>query len=313
LSLEAQSAAAPFTVVLVNWRNENPTPRCVRLVKSWKGLQPQLIVVDNEATPESAARLANELNPYQLVTSPLNRGYGAGNNLAIQRSIDSSKNHVLLLNSDVVITEAAMRQLLGRLDAYPEVSILGPTIRESDGNMTRLVLGGQDLAVHALRRYALGRSRASTADSLIAGPSLLDVDYVPGTVFLARSCVFQDVGLLDERYFFGGEIADFCRRARDRGYRAYIDLEAEARHDLTRADRLRETLYTYYSLRNRFLYVRKHYKSQKLIYFILWSVRAARAFAGALLRLRFARARAILLALAHGLSNRFGNQNAKFV
>jgi hypothetical protein len=98
-----------------------------------------------------------------------------------------------------------------------------------------------------------------------------------------------------------------------RGYRAYIDLEAEARHDLTRADRLRETLYTDYSLRNRFLYVRKHYKSQKLIYFSLWSVRAARAFAGALLRLRFARARAILLALAHGLSNRFGNQNAKFV
>src|SRR5205807_9627345 len=120
-----QSAAAPLTAVLVNWRNEEQTLHCVRVVKSWKGLQSQIIVVDNESTPESAARLANELNPYQLVTSPLNLGYGTGNNLAIQRSIDNSKNHILLLNSDVEITEAAVRQLLSRLDQCPEISILG--------------------------------------------------------------------------------------------------------------------------------------------------------------------------------------------
>jgi GT2 family glycosyltransferase len=121
------------------------------------------------------------------------------------------------------------------------------------------------------------------------------------------------VGLLDEHYFFGGEIADFCKRAFDKGYKAYVDLEAEAWHDLARADRLRDTLYAYYSLRNRFLYVRKHYKSQKLIYFSLWIWRGFTAFSRSLLQLNFARARAIALAVAHGLTNRFGNQNGKFL
>jgi GT2 family glycosyltransferase len=308
LTPDPQSAATPFTVVLVNWRNQKQTLRCMRAVKGWKSLQPQLVVVDNESTPESACSLASELRACELIATPLNRGYGGGNNLAIEHSIKSSKNHILLLNSDAEITEATMGQLLSTLNRHPEISILGPIIRQSHGNATELVLGGRDIAIHASSRVA-----ATSTDLLVVGPSPLIVDYVPGTVFLVRSCVFADVGLLDERYFFAGEIADFCQRARDKGYKAYIDPEAEARHDLARADRLRETLYSYYSLRNRFLYVRKHYKSQKLMYFTVWTLRGARALAGALLLLRFARARAILLALGHGLGNRFGDQNAKFV
>src|SRR5262249_43301912 len=141
-----------FTVILVNWRNEEQTLRCVRVVKGWKGLQPQLLVVDNESTPQSAARLASELQPSQLLTTPLNLGYGGGNNLAIRCSIETSKNHILLLNSDAKITEPAMGQLLRRLNAHPEIAILGPVIHESDENTTHLVVGGRDVAIHAVRR-----------------------------------------------------------------------------------------------------------------------------------------------------------------
>ena len=90
--------------------------------------------------------------------------------------------------------------------------------------------------------------------------------------------------------------------------------EAEARHDTSAASQpLRDTLYVYYSLRNRFLYAKKHYPSEQAKYLALWSglclVELGRALATGKLR----KARAILLAIAHGCTGRFGNRNAAFL
>ena len=140
------------------------------------------------------------------------------------------------------------------------------------------------------------------------------VEYVSGTVFLARSSVFKEIGLLDEEYFFSGEIADFCKRVRDKGHKVCVDLEVEAQHHAGQMpiDR-RETLYLYYGLRNRFLYVRKYYAERKLRYFAYWTMRGTLGFARALLQWKIAKARAILLAVIHGCRGRYGNQNAAFV
>ena len=145
------------------------------------------------------------------------------------------------------------------------------------------------------------------------GYPLYDVEYVPGTVLLARSSIFKEVGLLDEDYFFSGEIADFCKRVRDAGYRVCVDLEEQARHCPDRASEpLRKTLYVYYSVRNRFLYARKHHGRMKALYFAFWTGLGTLAIGRALIRGQPATARAIWLALLDGLGNRYGNQNAKF-
>jgi len=145
------------------------------------------------------------------------------------------------------------------------------------------------------------------------GYPLHDVDYVSGAVFLTRRVLFQEIGFLDERFFFSGEIADLCKRAKDRGHRICIDLAVEARHDTSQtSDTLREVLYTYYNLRNRFLYVRKHCSTERTEYFAYWGIKCSIELARSLLASKYAKARAILLALLHGYKNTVGNQNALF-
>lgn len=140
------------------------------------------------------------------------------------------------------------------------------------------------------------------------------VDYVSGTVFLARSSIFKKIGLLDEEYFFSGEIADFCKRVREKGHKVCVDLEVEALHHTDQMPiHRRETLYVYYGLRNRFLYVRKYYARRKLRYFAYWTMKGTLGFARAVLQWKIAKARAILLAVVHGCRGRYGNQNAAFV
>ncbi len=68
-------------VILLNWRCEQQTLECARAVSGWHPLKPRLIVVDNESTGTTRTILSAGLPNDSLFCSPLNLGYGGGNNL----------------------------------------------------------------------------------------------------------------------------------------------------------------------------------------------------------------------------------------
>ncbi len=287
-----------LVVVLINWHDEEQTLRCTRNLRSWQTLKPEILVVDNQSTEASSEKLRHELTAEELICSPVNRGYGGGNNLGIEQALGKKKDYILLLNTDAEISEAGVTLLLERLKAYPDISILGPVIFERQKNHMRCLIGGRDIARHQNTRIVAEPNGLKA----IAGYPLLEVDYVLGTVFLTRRALFEEIGLLDERYFFSGEIADFCKRARNEGHRACTDLEVHAYHNTNKTPlQLRDSLYLYYSLRNRFLYIKKHYPREKFRYFSYWIVACGLKLAYAMMRGKTAKARAILMALEHAL------------
>lgn len=305
----ARTDSMRLAIILVNWRNDEQTLRCARAILSWRRLNPDLIVVDNESTEASRRRLAAAIAPDQVVPSVTNRGYGGGNNLGIARALARQSECVLLLNSDAEITEEAAAALVSRLEANPRIAILGPAIEERTSTGAHVFVGGRDIALHALTRVPVASGRLQD----LPGYPLRGVDYVSGTVFLVRRAVFEAIGLLDEQYFFSGEIADFCQRARLGGYQAAVDLDVMVIHDTRHGvPSQRDTLYAYYSLRNRFLYVRKHHGPAQMRLLAYWASLGASQAVRALLRCHPARARALALAVAHGCANRYGNQNDKF-
>ena len=143
-----------LSVVIVNWRNEADTIRCVRAVRGWGSLNPQIFVVDNESTESSRAALAEVVKPDELICSEVNLGYGGGNNLGIRRALEGDAAHILLLNSDAEIAENAVRHLIERLETHPEISILGPVIRERSEEGEQCYIGGRDIALSTQTRIA---------------------------------------------------------------------------------------------------------------------------------------------------------------
>jgi GT2 family glycosyltransferase len=298
-----------LAVILLNWRHEERTLRCARAVTGWRALNPHLFVIDNESTNAACRALPAALPSATVICSVANVGYGGGNNLGIRQALAMELEYVLLLNTDAEIAAADVSRLLARLDHYPEIAILGPVIKEEYDEGAHRLVGGRDIVRYSSTRIAVP---AGDIKKLPDYP-VHEVDYVPGTVFLARSSVLKEIGLLDEQYFFSGEIADFCKRAKDRGHKICVDLEVEARHDSQQTPmRLRDTLYVYYGLRNRFLYAQKHHAREKLRYFAYWTVAGAAGFARAVWRGNMTRARAIILAVLHAYSGRYGNQNGAF-
>jgi GT2 family glycosyltransferase len=189
-----------------------------------------------------------------------------------------------------------MVALLETLRSDPNIGVVGPSLWHGD---RLLSIGGRDIAHHG----------ATHIKTKCLPERRLEVDYVSGTVALVANQVFERVGLFDEDYFFSGEMADLCLRARQHGFRCVTEPKARANHDVQRSSKAREILHVYYIFRNRFLYIHKHYPRNRFRLNAFWIVRGAYAALKALSRGRRRKARAICLGVIDGCSGRFGGQN----
>lgn len=297
-----------LAVIVLNWRNGPDTVACVQAVDGWRRLRPRVWVVDNASGDGSAELIGARCPEVRLIASEANRGFAGGNNLALGAALADGAEYVLLLNNDAAIDEVAVERLLGCLDSHPALGVVGPLLCDEGGATGRLSAGGRDLSRHVVSRVLV-----RPADERRLGDPLRPVDYVPGTVVLIRGDALRAVGLFDEAYFFGGELADFCRRARQHGYGSAIDLRARATHSLDRSSHLRRRLHAYYILRNRFLYIRKFDARHRHRLYAGWLAYGAGLALANLARGRPLTARAIGLGLVDGLRGRFGGQNERIL
>jgi GT2 family glycosyltransferase len=244
----------------------------------------------------------------RYIASEINRGFAGGNNLAIKQILNQdSSDTIMLINNDASVSEENIGHLIRSFETEPKLGIVGPIIDEIDGLHRHVSFGGKDISkyVHT-KAYAKKNSQNEEK-------KLHYVDYVPGTIALIRTNLFRIIGFLDENYFFSGEMADFCERARQKGFLCAINANASGTHRFDSTSTIRQTLYLYYNLRNRFLFISKFRRSRKAYLYSFWIFYGTLMFIQALLRFQGKRAKAVMLALVHGIFGKFGNQNDKFL
>jgi len=290
---------APWAIVILNWNNAPDTIATIQAIQAWRTLFPTIWVVDNGSQDDSVERIQCQCPDVRLLLSDHNRGFAAGNNMAIQQALTEGRaTSFLLLNNDAVIDEPGARRLLDTLERT-EVGIVGPILRDPPPELTLQAAGGLDPA------WRVDTHLHHIVDESTPYP----VDYVPGTAILIAAEVFERIGLLDEAYFISGEIADFCLRARRYGYQPLIDPAVTVYHDTERSSELRVAFYTYYFMRNRFLFVRKFYPHLRWLLIPRWALFGLMSIVLSWLQGNRRRAKALLLALWHGLKGQFGDRS----
>ena len=290
-----------LAVIVLNWNAAAETISCVRAIASWKRLRPTVWVVDNGSADGSAGVIARECPDVRLIRNSVNLGFAGGNNRGIVQALSTGDAPLLLLNNDAFIEEQQVIRLLDTLQADERLGFVGPLLFDADGEGRLLSAGGRDIARHT--NTHIGK--------VMDGAPVRKVDYVPGTVVVVRAAVFRAVGLFDQDYFFGGEVADLCERARQHGYSSAIDARAQAFHATSHSADLRGTLHIYYVFRNRLLFIRKFRRAQIIPLYSFWTLYGLAVSLRAQLRGEQIRARAIRLGLLDGLRGRFGGQNER--
>jgi GT2 family glycosyltransferase len=290
-----------LAIIIINWNGAQDTLHCLSMISLWSKLKAEVFVVDNGSSHEDLIHIQSVKSQFQLLINEANMGYSGGNNTGIIRALAQGFPYIMLLNSDATISESCVKQLMECMKYSPDLGVVGPLLDEGGRNYA----GGRNIGVYSRTRILY---EPKDDDS-----ELLSVDYVPGSVLLARREAFEKAGLLDEEFFFSGEIADFCRRVQLVGMKCAIYTGCRASHTPDVNSSMRETLYNYYTLRNRFLFIRRHFRGEKIFWSLRWILEGIEQITIALLKGERKRAHALWLGLRDGVSGRFGDRNAQFI
>lgn len=217
-----QTPPPDLSVVIVNW-NTIDLLRDV-LASSFATLGAitmQMIVIDNASDDGSADMVAAEFPEVELIRNSDNRGFAAANNQGFERA---RGRHILLLNSDTIVLGDVLAASVRYLDAHADVGAMGCRVLNTDRSMQRTCAMWPSLTNLALQtsglwklppRRIFGRYMMLDWQRDSARP----VDSISGCYLMLRREVLEEVGPLDEAFFFFGEETDWCRRMRDAGWK----------------------------------------------------------------------------------------------
>src|ERR1700674_5585476 len=113
------------SIVIVSFNALADLLRCLQSLHDYPvARRHEIIVVDNAST-DGSAEAARRWPDVRVIDARENLGFAGGNNLGIQAS---SGTHVLLLNSDTVVSPHAVDGLIEALDSHPDVAVAGPRL-----------------------------------------------------------------------------------------------------------------------------------------------------------------------------------------
>ncbi len=198
----------------------------------------------------------------KLIENDQNLGFTGGNNVGIRHALRSGADYIMLLNNDTLVQDAFWRPMIDFLEKNPRVGIIGPKIYFAPGyefHQDRYSKKDRGKVIW----YAGGRIDWNNVLAFHRGVDEVDrgqydqpeeTEFVSGCCLLAKREVWQEVGLLDEKYFLYYEDADFCLRAKKKGWQIYYLPQAKVWHLNAGSSSCGGPLQDYFITRNRLLF-----------------------------------------------------------
>lgn len=241
------TSSADLAVVVVNYNTGPYLTRCLGSVYESAGdAQLDVVVIDNDSRDGSAREATRSHPGVRLIENSENRGFAAAVNQGINAT---TAPFVLLLNPDAEILEGTLGGLLKVARDRPSVGAIGPVVRDPDGAIypsARKVPTVAEGLVHAFLGVFLPKNRFSRSYTMADWDrrSERQVEWVSGSCMLLRRGALDEVGLMDEGYFWGVEDVDLCTRLRAAGWGVLFSPELEVVHvvGVSRAGSKRITL-----------------------------------------------------------------------
>jgi hypothetical protein len=243
------SHAATLTVCIVNHWHRKLIQRCLESIgRQADGVDVHVVVLDN-ASGDGSVEYLRQVPGITLIENERARGFAENQNRMLRIASGESR-YVMMLNDDTVVEPDCLARLVSFMDAQPRAGAVAAQLLWPDGRLQ--ASGGSFPSVwrelwrhsglnaltrsEALRRALARRARALPQEVAgylshwrAAGP--WEADTLCGGALLMRGETLRDVGLLDEGYPMYMEDVDWCRRARQRGWRLFVEPRARVVHD----------------------------------------------------------------------------------
>jgi hypothetical protein len=225
------------SIVIVSYNGRDFLRRCLAsFYHHTKGVDFEVIVVDNASTDGTPEMVVEEFPRATLVRRTENAGFARGVNqgMAVARG-----EAFLLLNPDTELDADILPPMLAYLRRHADIGVLAPKLLDPDGSLQLSCRAFPGFATALFNRYSLltrlfGGNRFSRR-YLMTGfdhTRTADVDWASAACWLIPRVAFEKVGPLDEGYFWSIEDVDYCQRVHRAGLRVVYFPEVAVRHHI---------------------------------------------------------------------------------
>jgi len=262
-----------IAAIILNWNTAADTLACVDSIHAIDNPNLSVIIIDNASTDSSWEKLRQvaSTTDITLIQSGANLGYAGGNNVGIRAALDWQADYIWILNPDTTVDPRCLNELLKAAEEHPRAGIFVPKILYKDRPRTIWYAGGDyDLMRAQTNHWGLGAEDEGRFDY-----TSCKVTFATGCSLFVRRNVFEQIGLLDERYFLYWEDTQFSGKALRAGYDICYVPAARVWHQLMASSGQhdgRSPTYDYYTLRNRLWYIREEHEGWTKISAYSWTV-----------------------------------------
>lgn len=222
----------------------------------------EVLVIDNDEEKTIARSLKEKYPRVTYIPSKKNKGFGAGNNLGAS----SAKGEIFFfLNPDTEIYDFTIDHLLALIENNQDVGIVAPLLLNKElkpyplQGSTQLTLFNALVTLSFINRL-FPRNSIAKRHFLKSWnkKQKKEVDVVPGTAFMVRKNLFNEIRGFDEKFFLYFEEHDFCKRVKEKGFKLYILPKAKVMHHWESSTKHLHNKNVIFR-KSRFYYFRKHF------------------------------------------------------
>jgi GT2 family glycosyltransferase len=251
--------------VILNTNRRDDTLACLESLGKGSYSNHHVIVLDNASTDGSAESIRSLYPDVQVIGLEKNLGYAGNNNVGIRAAIEQGADWVFVLNEDTIVDSKCIAWMIRTVEKFPQAGILGPLVYHHD-EPEYIQSAGGILDAHWAPIH-LGKDQID--EGQFTEPK--KVDWISGCVILVKRDVIQQVGGLDERFFYYFEETDWCLRASERGWDLIHVPEAKIWHKGVQRNYHPGPRVTYYCTRNWFMLLSKH-KAPLQVWAYVWII-----------------------------------------
>lgn len=237
-----------FSVVIPHWNGKQFLPVCLAALENQTYPDLEIIIVDNASGDGSQAYIKSQHPSVKLIELPENRGFTGACNVGIQ---NASGEFIALLNNDTEAAPGWAAAVVAGFGKFPDAGMAA----------SRMMLFDQRDHFHTAGDFY--RLDGQAGNRGVWEPDTGQYDQ-PEYVFSAcggaaiyRRAMLEEIGWLDDDFFFSGEDIDLGWRAQLAGYRCVYLPDAWVYHMLSATGG--GVTASYYDGRNSLLILLKDY------------------------------------------------------
>jgi GT2 family glycosyltransferase len=211
-----------ITIGIATWNAANLLRECLTsIMKNVTSLTYEVVVVDNGSVDETAQIMREEFPEVIFIRNQVNEGVARARNKCLEMA---DSRYVILLDVDTIVLQDSFQILVEVMDQNPRVGIGGPKLLNPDGSIQMSCRTFQTPLTILFRGTFLGKL---FPESRFVRKHLMtdwdhsdtrSVDWMLGACHIIRRETVENIGNLDEGFFYLYEDVEYCWRARKRGW-----------------------------------------------------------------------------------------------